>query len=578
MAPPPHIHHTTSKKRKRDTLTSASGNGNDSDSDYNPRKLNHKPKPKPKSSTSASRDQRFVKTSTSLPLQPPNPYSDVTNGDGEERPDVQLPTPPKISLFSKFGKKAKKSGSQGTNPSSSQESKSGDVSGSTQSASSFTSPQVPPSSTSLFTPALPQSILKSTGKPIPTTSLLATHQTRSATGSLPSAVVPDYAEPSLPSLNSPDFVSDLPGATSPQNPFRTATKGRLQDGQKQPGDSTLDAPPVKPSGIKLRFNFKGKKPAGKSVSFEDTPSVVSPPDTSSQEPTSSYKPPVFGAGNSSSILKTRYQSSPPGPQDSSGSTPSGFQGSSLSSSALSNSQQPHHSFGSFGSAASREPTLEDRILSNLEAEIGSDFEADDIDVPLLEQIVNKNVDSPDYDSGSECEIDADILAEVEAEEADIDNDNELVVVQQEWHPSPELAYNLYVADDQECTKTTEKLYWLQMQAQWAERGGVKNSFLTGLDAEILHLEGVKLRLEQKLSSISNLGGVTNGVANGSANEVDSGQAALQVKQEKLIPSVSRITPTFLYESRNGSLVERANERGRKKTNSRLLVLAVGRQW
>lgn len=137
--------------------------------------------------------------------------------------------------------------------------------------------------------------------------------------------------------------------------------------------------------------------------------------------------------------------------------------------------------------------------------MGSDFEADDIDVPVLEQIVNKSVGSPDSNSGSECEIDADILAEVEAEEAEMVNDNEVVVLQQEWQPSPELAYNLYVADDQECTKTTEKLYWLQMQAQWAERGGVKNSFLAGLDAEILHLDGVKLRLEQKLSFIRTSG-------------------------------------------------------------------------
>lgn len=269
MAPgPPHTH-STPRKRKRDSLTSDSGN--DSDSDYNPRKPNQKPKVKPKSSTPAPRDQSIAKILTSLPLQPPGPYLDAT--DGEERADVQLPTPPKISLFLKFGKKAK-TGSKSTAPSSSQDRSSGYAS---------VSPQVPLSPASTSTPTLSQSILKSTGRPIPITNLLATHQTRSATGSLPSVVVPHYKEPSIPSLDSFDFVADLLGApSSPLNPFHAAKKMA----ESAPGRSTSipSAPPIKPSGIKLRLNIK---PKGKKFTFEDTPSVVPSPDTSSQEPKSS---------------------------------------------------------------------------------------------------------------------------------------------------------------------------------------------------------------------------------------------------------------------------------------------------
>lgn len=184
-------------------------------------------------------------------------------------------------------------------------------------------------------------------------------------------------------------------------------------------------------------------------------------------------------------------------------------------------------------------------MSALQAELGSDFGESDIHVPLLGGIVNKNVASPDSDDGSDCDIDADILTEVEAEEAEMNNDAEIRALHREWQPSSDLAYNLYIADHEELTTTAQKLYWLQMQAQWAERGGVKNSFLTGVDTEILHLEGLKLRLEQKISFILNLGGV----ANGAANDVDGEQAALQVKQEKLSPpSVPKIVPTFFYES------------------------------
>lgn len=127
--------------------------------------------------------------------------------------------------------------------------------------------------------------------------------------------------------------------------------------------------------------------------------------------------------------------------------------------------------------------------------MGSNFEADDIDVPLLEQIVNKNIASPDFDSGSDCEIDADILAEIEAELAE-DMVSIIIPVTSEGQPSPDLSYALYLANDQELVRTTEKLYWLHMQAQWAERSGVKNFFLTNLHAEVLHLEDVKLRLSQ----------------------------------------------------------------------------------
>ena len=177
-------------------------------------------------------------------------------------------------------------------------------------------------------------------------------------------------------------------------------------------------------------------------------------------------------------------------------------------------------------------------MEALRAEIGSDFEVEDIDVPLLAGIVNasphncqNNPSDYESDSGSDCEIDAGILAEVEAEEAAMNNYNEVEVVQQEWQPSPDLCYALYLSDDQKLNQTYEKLYWLQMQAQWAEHGGVKNEFLTSLDGEILHLEGLKLRLEQKLSLIPNLGVV----ANGAANEVDGRQPALQIKAENLSP-------------------------------------------
>ena len=528
MAPP---HPTTPKKRKRSDLTSAPGEagGNDSDSDYDPRKPNYKPKPKPKSSTPAARYLSIAKPSTSLRFQPSNPYSDVTNGDGEERvaEAPQLPTPPKISLFSKFGKKTKKIGNGSTSSSIQRMSV---ECGSHQSASSFDSPQRTPSPTSTLAFAPPASILRSS-KPIPSKKLLATHQARSATGSLPSAVVPNYIAPSFPSIDNSDFATDLLAQpSSPLNLFRilAPTKSALSKEEKQPGYSATDTPPVKPSGIKLRFNLKAKKTPVRAVTFEDTTSVVPSPDISSQKPKSSYTPPVFGSGNSSSILKTRYQSSPPECQPRSGSTPPSAQGSFLT--RLSNSRQSH---GSFGSAASREPTLEDILVSTLQAELGSDFGESDIDVLLPDEVVNKNVSDDD----SDCEIDADILAEMEAEEAEMNSDGEIRALQQEWQPSPDLAYNLYISDHEELTTTTQKLYWLQMQAQWAERGGIENSFLTGLDAEVLHLEGVKLGLEQKLSFIPNF--------ESAGNDVHGEQAALQIKQEKLSSAVPKIAPTFL---------------------------------
>lgn len=200
----------------------------------------------------------------------------------------------------------------------------------------------------------------------------------------------------------------------------------------------------------------------------------------------------------------------------------------------------------------------------MQAELGSDFEAEDTDISLLEEIVNKNVDSSDSEFGSDCEIDADIFAEVEAElTADMDTDTS--PIPQEWPLSPNLSYALYLVEDQELVGSTEKLYWLKMQAQWAERGGVNNSFLTVLDTEVLHLEGVKLRLEQKLSFIPNLGGVPNGAA----IDTDGGQAGahVQVKTEKpSTTSVRKIAPTFLCESRNGDLVERGRKKGNAQTS------------
>lgn len=162
------------------------------------------------------------------------------------------------------------------------------------------------------------------------------------------------------------------------------------------------------------------------------------------------------------------------------------------------SQQPD---GSFDSVAHREPTSEDRLFSALQAEIGSDSEAKATDGSLLEQILNKNADFLLSDSGSDCDIDPDILAQVEAEEADMNGNQEVEVVQQERQPFSCLSYALYMAENQELTKTTEKLYWLQMQAQWAERAGVKNEFLAGLDVEILHSKVMKLRLEQRLGQL-----------------------------------------------------------------------------
>ena len=547
MAPP---RPTTPKKRKRSDLTSAPGEagGNDSDSDYNPRKPNYKPKPKPKSSTPAARYQSIAKTSTSLRFQPSKPYSDVTTGDGEERAAEapQLPTPPKISLFSKFGKKSKKTGNDST-PSSFQ--RTSVECGSHKSASSFDSPQQTPTPRSTFAFGPPASILRSP-KSIPFTNLLATHQTRSGTGSLLSAVVPNYIAPSLPSINNSEFATDLLSQpSSPLNPFRilAPTKSALSKGEKQPGYSAADTPPVKPSGIKLRFNLKAKRDPAKAVTFEGTTSEVPSPDASSQKPKSSYTPPVFGSGNSSSILKKRYQSSPPECQPRSGSTPPSAQ-----SSFLTRPTNPRESHGSFGSAASCEQTLEDILVSTLQAELGSDFGDSDIDVVLPKGVVNKNVSDDD----SDCEIDADILAEMEAEEAEMNRDGEVRALQPEWQPSPDLAYNLYISDHEELTTTTQKLYWLQMQAQWAERGGIKNSFLTGLDAEVLHLEGVKLGLEQKLSFIPNF--------ESAGDDVNGEQVALQIRQEKRSPaSVQKIAPTFST-SGNGDLVGR----GREKVNAK----------